>query len=623
MGILYIISSMILLINFILRKKSEKKIDIIGVICISIVLLFCYNTAICYILTFFTIPIKLWLLTIINLIFSLLLVIPIIRKREIQKYTFNKIDILYISIITIVLLVMAYINFGFPFDVKYETGDPSVHFLTSVMFAEQDALMPNVEPDAVYGDLSTRKPTSYVNSGLLMKCFCKDFDIIDCYNIFVSFGIFTLILIGITMYSALKKYANKKEHTFWAFLVALICTLGYPLNSFLFGFEYLTMGLLMICAIIDLVYYYENDILKFSDVLLIFGLVDFGLFCSYWMFVPFVFPALWIYFCVKNYNKTKKIVTRKLVVLLIITLLIPFILGYIYHLAPNIYAILINRFSGIDTSMEYSAYLVNSGLSVNGYIYINLYSNMLLLLPLTIYFFIKRVKDKDLKNEIFLGLLLLFAIVFIEILLAGKSFGKVSIYYLTKNYFALWIILAFTNYKALIVISEKNKYLSRLFIGTYVFLMVICTIFSNIKIEDISLNCDENILSVMEVFGANKTILLNKKPQFNQEELKILIYAKENLNYDSKIEVAANDSAYYWAYVLLDYINKGEEFENRYGGQTELMKSWKSLPHKINKVDYIIYFNKDYTYDELKDKLFENAEIIYENSAGGILKYKN
>ena len=33
-------------------------------------------------------------------------------------------------------------------------------------------------------------------------------------------------------------------------------------------------------------------------------------------------------------------------------------------------------------------------------------------------------------------------------MLIGKCLGKVSIYYLTKNYFALWIILAFTNYKA-------------------------------------------------------------------------------------------------------------------------------------------------------------------------------
>ena len=59
MEILYIASVIILLLSFILRKKSEKEIDIVSFICVSIVLLFCYNTFICYILTFFVIPIKL------------------------------------------------------------------------------------------------------------------------------------------------------------------------------------------------------------------------------------------------------------------------------------------------------------------------------------------------------------------------------------------------------------------------------------------------------------------------------------------------------------------------------------------------------------------------------------
>lgn len=623
MGILYIVSIIILLINFILIKKSDKEMDVVGFITISIVLLFCYNTFICYVLTFFTIPIKLWLLTAINLIFSIVLLVPVIKKKEIQKYTFNKIDMLYISIITIVLLLMAYLNFGFPFDVKYESGDPSLHYLTSVMFAKEDTLMPNIsELDEVYGDLSVRKPASYVNSGILMKCFCEDFEPIDCYNVFAGFGIFTLVLIGTTMYAALKKYAKKKEHIFWAFLVALICTLGYPLNSFLFGFEYLTMGILMLCAIIDLVYYYGNDILKKSYVLLIFGLLNFGLFCSYYMFVPFAYPALWIYFCIKNYNRTKKIVTKELVILLLVTLIIPFILGYIYHLAPKIYGVIINSFMDIDNAMDYSAHLVNNGLPVDGYIYINLYSNMLLLIPLTVYLFVKKTKEEKLKDEIFLGLITVFAVIFIEILLIGKIFEKVSIYYLSKNYFALWIILAFTNYKALISISEKNNYIPRVLIGAYILLMIICTVVSNVKVEDRLSNPEENIFSVMEIFGANKTILLDKKSEFNQEELEVLMYARENLDYDAKIDVVANDSAYYWSYVLLGHIDKEEEYKNKYGGQFELTLKWRSLAKKINNVDYMIYFNKDYPYNILKHRLFKNAEIIYENSSGGILKYK-
>lgn len=624
MGIIYLISVLILLIVFILVKKSEKQIDIISFLCISIVALLSYNTFICFVLTFFTIPITLGILVLINLAVSLPFIVLIIKNKQIQKYNFNKIDLLYISLITIAILAVAYLNFGFPFDVNYETGDPSLHYLTSLKFAESEALLPNIEYDEVYGDISVRKPASYVNSGLLMKSLSKDLDSIECYDIFASFSIFTLLLTGITLYSALKKFSKNKEHNFFAFLVSLICTLGYPLNSFLFGFEYLSLGLLILCAIIDLVYYYDNKLIKFPYIVTLFSLLNFGLFFAYYMLIPFVYAALWIHFCISNYADTKKIITKKLLILLIITLLIPFILGYIYHLMPELYAVIINQTLENKNVMDFSSYIVNKGLAVNGYIYINRYSNILLLLPLTIYLFVKKVKDKEIEKERFILLLLFFTIIFIEILLIGNCFDKVSIYYISKNYFALWIILAFTNYKALVLISEKNKWLSRLLIYAYISLAIICTIFSNVKVEYwVKRNPYENVLSVMDIFGANKTILCDKPREYTQKELEILRYVKDNLDYNSKIEVVTDENAYYWQYVLLRYVNKEDYFKENPRGQMELTIKWQLLENKINKVDYIVYFNKSEKYNELKDKMFENSEIIFENSAGGILKYKN
>lgn len=623
MGIIYLLSVLILIIAFVLVKKTEKEINIISFICISIVTFFCYNTFICYILTFFTIPITLWLLTLINLMISSVFVFLIKRTKKIQKYTFNKIDIIYICIIALVTLIVSYMNFGFPFDVNYETGDPSVHYLTSMMFAESDALLAGVEPQEVYGDLSVRKTVSYVNSGLLMKCLCENIDSIESYNIFVWFGIFTFFLTGVSIFSAMRSFAKTKEHVFWAFIISLICILGYPLNSLLFGFEYLSIGLLIICVILDLINYYDKELLDLKLFIPIMALLNFGLFSAYYMFVPFIYPALWIYFCIQNYCKTKKIVTKELIVLLIVTLLIPFILGYIYHLAPKIYAIFIDRGLDVGTAMNYSSHVVNTGLPVNGYIYVNFYSNMLMLLPLPIYLFIRNIKDKELKNNKFIFLLIFFIIAFMGILFIGNSLEKVSIYYLCKNHFALWIILLYCNYKALVQLSKKGNYLPRLFISVYIFLMVICTIFSNTEVEYVSYNRKENVLTVMEIFGANKTILLDKAREFNQDELEILRYVKDNLDYNSKIEVIADENAYYWQYVLLDYVNKEEEYKNKPGLQAELRIKWQILDEKINKVDYIVYFNKSEKYKELEDKLFENSEIIYENSSGGIIRYKN
>lgn len=621
MGIIFILTEIFLILSFIFIRKTEEKIDIVNFSSLSIVLLFCYNTFICYILTFFTIPCKLWILSLINILITALLLIKILKNKKIQKFKFNKTDIVSITIIVIIVLIISYINFNIPFNVKYETSDPSVHYLTAVMFAENESLLAGAEGDYVYGSFNTRKTVSYVNSGLLMKCFVNNDDVIGYYNIFVAFGIITWLLTALVMFSTLTNYAKKKEHRIWALIISLICILGYPLNSFLFGFEYLSMGLLIICAILSLMYYYDKVKISISYFVIFTFLLNFGLFSAYYMFVPFIYPAMWIYFCITSYYKTKKIITKELIALLVITLLIPFILGFIYHLAPNIYAILINQ--KLDTSKvwDYSNYIAGDGLATNGYIYINLYSNMILLLPLVVYFLIKKALDKDLKNESFIGLLIIFAIFFIELLLIGMSYGKVSIYYLSKNYFALWIILLFCNYKALIELSEKGNYLPRLFIGVYVLLMIVCTIFSDVKmIDDALYNDEETIFSVMEIFGSNKTMLIKEEEKLNQDEIDILMYARENLDYNSEIEVVTRGIQYYWSYAFLRYIND-ETATKEYYGQHKM--NWKSylLGEKIGNVDYIIYFNRSKVYSLLEDRLFENAEIIYENEAGGILKY--
>ena len=49
-----------------------------------------------------------------------------------------KIDILYIFLIVFLLLTVAFINFGFPFEVNYISSDPSYHYLTSLKFAKEE-----------------------------------------------------------------------------------------------------------------------------------------------------------------------------------------------------------------------------------------------------------------------------------------------------------------------------------------------------------------------------------------------------------------------------------------------------------------------------------------------------
>ncbi len=513
-------------------------------------------------------------------------------------------------------------EFGFPLSIKYETGDPSLHYLTSKMFAEEDALLNATSGDEIYNDLQGRKIGSYVNSGLIMKCFAESLDEVDYYNIFIAFGIFILFLTGVMMYSALEKFAKNRYTKLIALVVSIIFMMGYPLNSLLFGFEYLSLGILVLCTIIHMIYYFEKEELKFHYILIIFALLNFGLFCSYYMFVPFTYSALWIYFCIYNYRKKKKVFCKDNIIILSVTLLVPFILGYIYHLAPGIYNIFChNTKDALEIAIGYSSNILNNSFSLEGYTYTNYYSNILPFIPLVIYYMIQKYKKKEIFSFdiILIGAL----VIFISILLIGNILGKVSEYFIMKNYFALWVILIYVSFLSLIYIFEKDKKITYAIITGYTSLIILCTILINMPIT--KSNQNERIINPAEIFEVNKYIIAKRPKDLEKEEINILKYAKEIIDFSKeKTEIIGDEEQIYWAYSLLEYTKHDEMIEEdalKYGGQYVLYKKYIDAIGKIGKSNYIIYFKKNKFYDKMEFILFNNAEIIYQNNYGGILKY--
>ena len=618
MGIVYALSILMLAVSFILIKKTDKKINILGFINITIGILFCYNAFVAYVLTFFLIPNSLIILSIINFAISIILILIMLYKRKIQKFEFDKMDFLYIEIIAIVVVFVSILNFGIPFGIQYETGDPSHHYMTAEMYDKGESLLQTEkEVDYVFGTaFAQRKIVSYVNCGIIFKCLDGVIDPFYNYNIFIGLGIFVLFITASSMYTTISKFSENGKTKVIALIVSIIYALGYPLNSFLFGFEYLSMSLLIICLIFDMVYYFKNGEFKLPYIIIIFALLNFGLFHSYYMFVPFMFPVLWIYFCIYSYKKDKKILTKRNIILLTTTLLIPFVLGFIYYMTPAVYKVIINNGIQTQTVMKTSDYLLNKGLAGNGYIYINLYSNFIILLPLAIYIVIKKLKENT------FGLLcLILCSVFIEILLVGHVFEKVSIYYLSKNYFVLWFILFYLNYKAIVEIFKKNSKIAIGIIAVYITLIIINTFLVNTKVEYVTDNRNESIVKLCDVFGANKTLLFDRYQELPTEALEIIKYYKDNINYDNKTELMSNMRQEFWFYTLTKYINDPEgQYKGK--GQGALEKLNKKTVYNLKKADYIVFFKTSDVYNVLKrmGRFDELGEIIIENDAGGIIK---
>ena len=70
---------------------------------------------------------------------------------------------------------------GFPFEIKYETTDPAVHYYFARTYYE--------EQSTPAGDLKTTMPGAYTNTGILFVLFSNWIDEIDFYNIYIMFDL--------------------------------------------------------------------------------------------------------------------------------------------------------------------------------------------------------------------------------------------------------------------------------------------------------------------------------------------------------------------------------------------------------------------------------------------------
>lgn len=248
---------------------------------------------------------------------------------------------------------------------------------------------------------------------------------------------------------------------------------------------------------------------------------------------------------------------------------------------------------------------------------------MIILLPLTIYYLAKNGKNNKVSFDIVL-FIVLFA--FVGGLFCGKLCEQVSQYYLMKNYYALWIVLMYFNGRSLLYIAEKGKILPSIILGSYILMIVVSLVFRDKELRNIGLAKDENFLDVCDIFVANKTIITKRKTGYKPDEIEILKYAKNNIDFSKEdLEIICDPMQMYWSYDLLHYMNYEEWLDvyNVTHNPTEFKFNAKYLTsyQKAGKVDYIVYFKKCEMYGLKKDVIFEGGEIIFENEAGGIIKY--
>lgn len=536
-SIFYILSIIALIIIFLLINKTSKKQNLLLWIFNSFILLFCYNIVLVYILSFLYIHSTLLVLSIINIIISIILYLTLIRKKTIQAYYINKIDVLYLIILFFTVIIIGYLRFDFPFKIVYETCDPGTHFWTSMNFFEESILL-NKANTAI--DFSARVFGSYVNTGILLKIFYPFTGYIDLYQVYIGFDLFMFFMSGIIFYFFIR-YLLKERKFIIVTMASLLYLLGYPLNSLIFGFFYSGHIVTLFCSLLLIFKMLENKEINSKYNYTFITLINIGICFTYYFYTPILVLAELIYFIYifkMNENLKTNIIIKR--ILLIIGL--PFLLTCLYFIIPYI------------GTQQHSIFYQ---FTLDGYCYITWLSDFILFLPLIVYYIISTLMNKKINLEMNLFIIIVAFVLFLVIL----SIFNLSVhYYASKLFYMLWLlsfVMLFDLY--------NSKMLNKVFWLYYIIFCLIIFMYSIFRVEEKLVDNNKfsinklDTMHILSIYNYNIDKMHSSPVTFTLSEIDIIrkLYDLNATNVVNNIVEAFNHqriwlNAFFWR-EKLDY----------------------------------------------------------------------
>ena len=583
MPIIYGVSIIILFTLTILLKKTEEKLEIIKAVTINFVLLFAYNTFVCYILNLINIPITLIILSVINFAISIPLIISIIKTKKIQEYTVSKTNIAVMILFIIITTIIININFGNLTKIRYVSMDSREHYKAGREFSEITNLFKKTGPNITTH--SGFMPGAYTNVGIIFKILNPYIGTVELYKAYIIFEAFVYLLIGIVFYMLLEKYCKNINTKIIAIIFGIIYVLGYPLNAWISGFHYLMLGILYVETILYIVK--EREDINLDSTLITTFLLNFGLILSYSLFCPFVYFAQFIYYIYKYKKHKNKI---KLFLQTLVTLILPGIIGVTYLIVPSIGK-------------------VGGYIALEGWLYKNLWSNFIFFMPFTIYYIYTNIKNRKLEFDNIMFALLF---IFILVLFIGTKTGKCSEYYFYKNYFIFWILIIYSSTKGMIELLKENKTKFIVNIYTIIYLVIFAVAMYHNKTY-VTSKRNDSLNTTMEIFTFNKTMIIAKEAEFmKQKELELLKemenIIEDNWQRENDILLITNPNEERWIQSLTGYINILYD-DKEYAIKNLEQENYKYIVTFESK---ITYENKTYYY-LLDIETGKEIKICYEN----------
>lgn len=422
-SIFFLFAFLLCLTSYLLIFKSKESVSFIRSIVVCYLTELCTGALFAFLLSLLSVPINLISMGCVYLFISLLVFFYIYRKKQVQKYYFDRIDLITAGLLLLFVLVVIWRVFSFHLDLNYYNSDPGVHFMEAMKIVRT-------------GDLG-RMNFSPLYNALFIELLEPFFSGIYAYKSFILADSLSNYVAGMMFYVLITSFCKSSKIKKLSPIITLLYFAGWPLyNYVLGGFVYWGVGMTLIALGIFFLRLYQNykDYRKYILGLLL--LILYNIAMCYMLFIPyaaalFIFALLYL-----SWDKIKHVDKKILIGLALFLVLLCaaiFLFAFFTYFHGNVKRMF-------------------SALSTDGGIHMSLYRDFIFFVPFVGYVCGKLKKVPEFRFH-FLLLVLHVLMVFASLLLCVT--GIMSSYYYYKLYYLLWLLLWLVTVDAVSHILEE------------------------------------------------------------------------------------------------------------------------------------------------------------------------
>lgn len=581
LSIFYLLTCALAFLGLFVIKKSEAKLNVVLCMPVYVLVIMLYTAFFAGIIDILHIPINLLSLGMGNVIFAVGLCMCSFIKKKIQQYKFSWLDLGVFLVFVAFTILVAVTQFDLNLNINYETTDPSRHMRSAQAIIETQALS-----KMYYASLIN---AVFISVGL---GFVKSF---WAYKLFILADVFMFLLSALIMYVIARLYAKKTVAKLLSLVFILFYLMCYPLNNMVFGFVYLGIGVSICAYLILMSQCYANGITSKVTSVIALMLGSYGIITCYALFAPFVYVSVASFIAIE-FIKQKRLFSKEF-----------FATEFGIFLLPTVMGLYFSFFKMFGNQISE----VGSAINTEGYIYRDLYSNFIIILPFAIYGLINAFVTKKVNCHHIL--LIIFAAITLVMFYFGLQ-GKISSYYYYKMYYPLSMLCFVTALEGICNLCKKSVTV----IISYLLVWVFMAGMNFAKIDDKITNTKLLMSPTSSASGAFFPIVefnlrCMENPNFSVERVQLYEQSHEKQKEGKKVTLLSTTEPIYWfeAYVQCQL----KEFYCYNFDDCNIEAYMKN----VEECDFVLVYTD---HDERFNNYISNWKAVYQNAEGTLYSVK-